>query len=117
MDGTKFAKMLSDKHPFELERMESHDSTASVKVFAELLRQSFAQSLPLSDFSGDELYYLPNLAQISTNGIKQLLSVPIGGQAFSLQAMTEEIHTIRMERLSVDGFRFSPERFIEKCKR
>lgn len=100
MDGAKFAKMLSDKHLFELERMEYKYSTASVKEFTELLQQNFAQHLPLSDFSGDELFYLPNLAQISTNGMRQLLSAPISGQTFSLQAMAEEIHaTFQIESI------------------
>ena len=69
MDGAQFAKMLSDKHLFELDRMEYKYSTVSVKEFAELLRQNFAQPLPLTDFSGNKLFYLPNLAQISTNGM------------------------------------------------
>ena len=71
MDGAQFAKMLSDKHLFELNRMEYKYSTVSVKEFAELLRQNFAQPLPLTDFSGNKLFYLPNLAQISTNGIQK----------------------------------------------
>ena len=53
MDGAQFAKMLSDKHLFELNRMEYKYSTVSVKEFAELLRQNFAQPLPLTDFSGN----------------------------------------------------------------
>lgn len=71
MDGAQFAKMLSDKHLFELNRMEYKYSTVSVKEFAELLRQNFAQPLPLTDYSGNKLFYLPNLAQISTNGIQK----------------------------------------------
>lgn len=35
MDGAQFAKMLSDKHLFELDRMEYRYSTVSVKEFAE----------------------------------------------------------------------------------
>ena len=54
MDGAQFAKMLSDKHLFELNRMEYKYSTVSVKEFAELLRQNFAQPLPLTDFSGNK---------------------------------------------------------------
>lgn len=71
MDGAQFAKMLSDKHLLELNRIEYKYSTVSVKEFAELLRQNFAQPLPLTDFSGNKLFYLPNLAQISTNGIQK----------------------------------------------
>lgn len=100
MDGAKFAKMLSDKHLFELDRMEYKYSISSVKEFTELLRQNFTKPLPLADFSGDELFYLPNLAQISTNGMKQLLSVPASNQSFGLQAMTEEIHaTFQIESI------------------
>ena len=87
MDGAQFAKMLSDKHLFELDRMEYKYSTVSVKEFAELLQQNFAQPLPLTDFSGNKLFYLPNLAQISTNGMKQLLSVPVSGQNFSFRSV------------------------------
>ena len=100
MDGAKFAKMLSDKHLFELDRMEYKYSVSSVKEFIGLLRQNLAQPLPLADFSSDELFYLPNLAQISTNGMKQLLSVPASNQYFGLQAMTEEIHaTFQIESI------------------
>ena len=100
MDGAKFTKMLSDKHLFELDRMEYKYSVSSVNEFTELLRQNFAQSLPLVDFSSDELFYLPNLARISTNGMKQLLSAPASNQSFGLQAMTEEIHaTFQIESI------------------
>lgn len=100
MDGAKFAKMLSDRHLFELDRMEYKYSVSSVKEFIGLLRQNLAQPLPLADFSSDELFYLPNLAQISTNGMKQLLSVPASNQSFGLQAMTEEIHaTFQIESI------------------
>ena len=92
--------MLSDKHLFELDRMEYKYSVSSVKEFIGLLRQNLAQPLPLADFSSDELFYLPNLAQISTNGMKQLLSVPASNQSFGLQAMTEEIHaTFQIESI------------------
>ena len=87
MDGAQFAKMLSDKHLFGLNRMEYKYSTVSVKEFAELLRQNFAQPLPLTDFSGNKLFYLPNLAQISTNGMKQLLSVPAAVSVISSMVM------------------------------
>ena len=100
MDGAKFAKMLSDKHLFELDRMEYKYSVSSVKEFIGLLRQNLAQPLPLADFSSDELFYLPNLARISTNGMKQLLSAPASNQSFGLQAMTEEIHaTFQIESI------------------
>lgn len=80
MDGTKFAKMLSDKHLFELDRLAYKYSVADVKEFSELLRQNFVQPLPLVDFTGQAIVCLPNLAQISTSGMKQLLSVPAESQ-------------------------------------
>ena len=100
MDGTKFAKMLSDKHLFELDRMAYKYSAADVKEFAALLRQNLARPLPLMDFAGKELVCLPNLAQISTNGMKQLLTAPAESCPFGVQAMTEEIHaTLQIENI------------------
>ena len=100
MDGTKFAKMLSDKHLFELDRLAYKYSVADVREFSEILRQNFAQPLPLVDFSGQTLVCLPNHAQISTKGMKQLLSVPAESQPFGVQAMTEEIHaTLQIENI------------------
>ena len=40
MDGAQFAKMLSDKHLFELDRMEYKYSTVSVKEFAESIQKN-----------------------------------------------------------------------------
>lgn len=100
MDGTKFAKMLSDKHLFELDCMAYKYSAADVREFSEILRQNFAQPLPLVDFAGQALVCLPNLAQISTKSMKQLLSVPAESQPFGVQAMTEEIHaTLQIENI------------------
>lgn len=100
MDGTKFAKMLSDKHLFELDRMAYKYSAADVRGVSEILRQNFAQPLPLVDFAGQALVCLPNLAQISTKSMKQLLSVPAESQPFGVQAMTEEIHaTLQIENI------------------
>ena len=100
MDGMKFAKMLSDKHLFELDRMAYKYSAADVREFSEILRQNFAQPLPLVDFSGQTLVCLPNHAQISTKGMKHLLSVPAESQPFGAQAMTEEIHaTLQIENI------------------
>ena len=100
MDGMKFAKMLSDKHLFELDRMAYKYSAADVREFSEILRQNFAQPLPLVDFAGQALVCLPNLAQISTKSMKQLLSVPAESQPFGVQAMTEEIDaTLQIENI------------------
>ena len=100
MDGTKLAKMLSDKHLFELDRMAYKYSATDVKEFSELLRQNFSQPLPLVDFAGQTLVCLPNLAQISTKSMKQLLSVPAESQPFGVQAMTEEIYaTLQIENI------------------
>ena len=100
MDAALFAKMFSDKHLLELNRMQYKYSTAAVEEFTELLRQDFARELPLRDFHGAPLVYLPNAAKISTAGMKQLLTVPTSGGAFGLQAMTEEIHaTLQIENI------------------
>ena len=100
MDAALFAKLFSDKHIFELNRMQYKYSPAAVKEFTDLLRQDFMQGLPLQDFHGEPMVYLPNSAKISTVGMKQLLTVPAAGGVFGLQAMTEEIHaTLQIENI------------------
>lgn len=100
MDAAQFAKMFSDKHLFEINRMEYKYTSAAVKEFTKLLRQDFAQELPLQDSRGEMLVYLPNVARISTAGMKQLLTVPAARSVFGLQAMTDEIHaTLQIENI------------------
>ena len=74
MDGAKFAKMLSDKHLFELDRMEYKYSVSSVNEFTELLRQNFAQSLPLVDFSigsGSSILDLSMILRIASSSLSR----------------------------------------------
>ena len=100
MEAALFAKLFSDKHIFELNRMQYKYSPAEVKEFTDLLKQDFMQELPLQDFHGEPMMYLPNSARISTAGMKQLLTVPAAGGVFGLQAMTEEIHaTLQIENI------------------
>ena len=100
MDAALFAKLFSDKHMFELNKMQYKYSPLVVKEFTDLLRQDFVRELPLQDFHGEPLVYLPNSARISTAGMKQLLTVPTAGGTFGLQAMTEEIHaTLQIENI------------------
>ena len=44
MDGTKFAKMLSDKHLFELDRLAYKYSVADVREFSEISAAEFCPS-------------------------------------------------------------------------
>ena len=53
MDAALFAKLFSDKHIFELNRMQYKYSPAEVKEFTDLLKQDFMQELPLQDFHGE----------------------------------------------------------------
>lgn len=100
MDATLFAKLFSDKHLFDLDKMQYKYSPSVVKEFTDLLRNDFTKELPLQDFHGGQMVYLPNSARISTAGMKQLLTVPAAGGTFGLQAMTEEIHaTLQIENI------------------
>lgn len=111
MDGAKFAKMLSDKHLFELDRMEYKYSVSSVKEFTGLLRQNFAQPLPLADFSSDELFYLPNLAQISTNGMKRGLDFIADRQNTITEENLHQLYQISTGDYLPDEDRLLPDHF------
>lgn len=83
MDAALFAKLFSDKHIFELNRMQYKYSPTAVKEFTDLLRQDFMQELPLQDFHGEPMVYLPKLGK-NFNSRNEATADGSGCQAVSL---------------------------------
>jgi Fic family protein len=106
--------MLHDKHFFDLEKLQYKYSADAVAELLRLVGSTMAVALPLADFDGRPLYYLPNLAPLSGNGMKQMLRTQPGGAPFGLEAMADEIEaslqieSIRTSRHSIrrilDGY-------------
>lgn len=55
MDAALFTKMLSDKNVLDLRGLGYQFLQADIKEFTELLKNGFYHSLPLKDFSGQNI--------------------------------------------------------------
>ena len=69
MDAALFTKMLSDKSILDLRKLSYKFPKADIREFVELLKNGFYHSLPLKDFSGQNLAYLPSIAQVHLSAV------------------------------------------------
>ena len=112
MDATLFAQMLSDKHLTNLKKLGYKYPTADLHEFTELLHHGFYADLPLRDFDGEKMVYLPGAAQVHLSAAKSLLIPQTGSEAFGAKAMEEEISaTFTIE--SIDFARDSVRRILK----
>ena len=102
MDEKRFMKMLSDKDFFNLKKMQYKYSSEDVEEMLVLLNSTMYKPLPINDFVGNALVYLPNMLQLNLNAVK-LLQIPLRDKTgFGLQAMEEEIYaTLAIENIEV----------------
>ena len=63
MDAALFTKMLSDKNVLDLRKLGYKYPQADIEEFTELLKNGFYRSLPLKDFSGQNIVYLSSIAR------------------------------------------------------
>jgi Fic family protein len=103
VDAALFAQMLHDKHFFDLEKLQYKYSADAVDELLRLVGSTMTVALPLADFNGQPLCYLPNLAPLSGNGMKQMLRTRPGNTSFGLEAMADEIEA----SLSIESIRTS----------
>ena len=91
MDAALFTKMLSDKSILDLRKLSYKFPKANIEEFTELLKNGFYHSLPLKDFSGQDLVYLSNVTQVHLSAAKVLLTPQNCTQLYGVKAMEEEI--------------------------
>ena len=91
MDAALFTKMLSDKNVLDLRKLGYKFQQADIKEFTELLKNGFYYSLPLKDFSGQNIVYLSSIAQVRLSAAKVLLTPQNSTQLYGVKAMEEEI--------------------------
>jgi Fic family protein len=92
MDASLFAKMFSDKNLQSLKKMQYKYSADEVSEMLRILEQTMYRNFPLNDFSGKNIVYLDNIAQVRTPALKALFSSAYTGK-YGLKAMEEEIHS------------------------
>ena len=91
MDAALFTKMLSDKNVLDLRKLGYKFPQADIKEFTELLKNGFYHSLPLKDFSGQNIVYLSSIAQVRLSAARVLLTPQNSTQLYGVKAMEEEI--------------------------
>ena len=91
MDATLFAKMLADKDIIDLKKLGYKYPKASMGEFVALLREGFTEELPLQDFLGNAMVFLPGVAQVQLSAAKVLLTPQDSSQVYGKKAMEEEI--------------------------
>lgn len=100
MDAALFAKMISDKSVTDLKKLKYKYPQADLQEFVALLKDGFYQRLPLYAFNGNELVYLPSVAQVRFSAAKLLLTPQQSPYLYGLQAMEDEIFsTLRIEQI------------------
>ncbi len=100
MDAALYAKIMSDKSIIDLNKLGYKYADADMKELIELLKASVYKTIPVPDFSGNNLVYMENVAQVQMNAVKMLLTPQRTNEAFGLKAMEDEIaSTLTIENI------------------
>ncbi len=91
MDAALFTSMLSDKSVLDIRRLSYKFPEADIHEFVALLKNGFYHSLPLKDFSGQQIVYLPGIAQVQLSAAKLLLTPQSSARLYGVKAMEDEI--------------------------
>lgn len=119
MDAALFTKMLSDKNVLDLRKLGYKFPQADIKEFTELLKNGFYYSLPLKDFSGQNIVYLSSIAQVRLSAARVLLTPQNSTQLYGVKAMEEEIvstFTIEQVDFTRDSVRRSSPALLPQTK-
>jgi len=103
MDAALYAKILSDKSITDLKKLQYKFPDANIKELVELLKASVYKPLPISDFAGNDVVYMENVAQVRMNAVKLLLTPQSTTETFGLKAMEDEISS----SLTIENIDFS----------
>lgn len=100
MNTKELAKMINDKHFFDLKKMQYKYSPESVEEMMETLKEMSYAPIALKDFDGQPCRYLPAQSLIPTSVMKKLLAANTSKESFGLKAMEEEIEsTLQIENI------------------
>lgn len=103
MDAALYAKILSDKSITDLKKIKYKFPDIDIKEFIALLKSSVYKTMPILDFTGNNLVYMENAAQVRMKAVKLLLTPQSSNKAFGLKAMEDEIAS----SLTIESIDFS----------
>lgn len=100
MEAGLYVKMLSDKSIIDLKKLKYKYPDADIKEFVELLKAGVYKSMPIKSFTGKDLVYMENTAQVRMSAVRLLLTPQSSDETFGLKAMEEEIiSTLTIENI------------------
>lgn len=105
MDAAVFTKIVSDPAITDWKKLKYKYPDINLKELAALLRASFYLTLPLPDFSNQDLVYLGTLYPPNRGAIRQMLQPRPSPDKYGRQAMEEEIAAT----LTIESIDFSRE--------
>jgi len=103
MDAALYAKILSDKSIIDLKKLKYKYPNSDIQELIELVKTSVYKTVPIPDFTGSNLVYMENVAQVRMNTVKVLLTPQSANEAFGLNAMEDEIAST----LTIESIDFS----------
>jgi len=103
MDAALYVKILSDKSIIDLKKIKYKFPDVDIKELIALLKSSVYKTMPIPDFSGNNLVYMENAAQVRMKVVKLLLTPQSSNEAFGLKAMEDEIAS----SLTIESIDFS----------
>lgn len=103
MDAALYVKILSDKSIIDLKKIKYKFPDVDIKELIALLKSSVYKTMPIPDFSGNNLVYMENAAQVRMKAVKLLLTPQSSNEAFGLKAMEDEIAS----SLTIESIDFS----------
>lgn len=100
---TQLAQMMTDKHVFNLKKMQNKYSPEDVDEMLVAMAQMSYHETTLVDFHGNNCVYQPNHATVHTGLMKRLLMPIQTKENFGRRAMEEEIDaTLQIENIYSD---------------
>ena len=103
MDAVLYAKILSDKSITDLKKIKYKFPDVDMNELIALLKSSVYKTMTIPDFSGNDLVYMENAAQVRMKAVKLLLTPQSPNEAFGLKAMEDEIAS----SLTIESIDFS----------
>lgn len=101
MDVQLFTQILRDPNFFNLKKMQYKFGQDALEACLAELRASHFEPLPLRDFQGQNLVYLPQQLRVRPSSVRLLYSPHTNRESYGVEAMTQEIyHSLRIENIA-----------------
>ena len=110
MEVKIFSEMLKDKNALDFSKLKYKFGEENLVRYLDTLNESFYLKLPLSDFKGKPIVFLPPKINLTTQ-LSKSIATSYSGEKYGIQAMEDEIiSTLSIEQ--IDSSRESVRRIL-----